>query len=300
MKNFTVDRNAVLFLGPATLLLFLLFVAPIVVNFVIAFSDMGRDLSIEQFSLNNFKQLFGDRLLWELIGKSLIFVVCTLALFNVGLALLLSLAIACLPERIGKIFTTLWLLPRMAPSVIYALLWIWAADPNEFGLINQLWLAIGGEAPIDLRQDSPMLTIILANGIIGASMGMLIFTSAIKSIPKHLFHAARVDGASSLSMVRHIILPAIRWPLSFVTIFQSLSLLVTFEYALLITNGGPFYDSTVYSLYVYKQAFESGQYGYGATLALILVIIGVGYSLLMWRFTNMKTLLQVPKIEVKQ
>ena len=261
---------------------------------------MGRDLSIEQFSLNNFKQLFGDRLLWELIGKSLIFVVCTLALFNVGLALLLSLAIACLPERIGKIFTTLWLLPRMAPSVIYALLWIWAADPNEFGLINQLWLAIGGEAPIDLRQDSPMLTIILANGIIGASMGMLIFTSAIKSIPKHLFHAARVDGASSLSMVRHIILPAIRWPLSFVTIFQSLSLLVTFEYALLITNGGPFYDSTVYSLYVYKQAFESGQYGYGATLALILVIIGVGYSLLMWRFTNMKTLLQVPKIEVKQ
>lgn len=300
MKYSLLNRNAALFLGPATLLLFLLFIAPIAVNVVIAFSDMGRDLSIQSFSLNNFSKLFGDALLWEIMLKTLVFVVFTLTFFNVGLALLISLAIACLPERIGKVFATLWLLPRMAPSVIYALLWIWAADPNEFGLINQAWLALGGEVPLDLRQDSPMLTIVLANGIIGASMGMLIFTSAIKSIPKHLFHAAQVDGAPTLSMVWHIILPAIRWPLSFVTIFQSLSLLVTFEYALLITNGGPFYDSTVYSLYVYKQAFESGQYGYGAALALILVVIGIGYSLLMWRFTNMKNLLQSPKIEVQQ
>ncbi|MGV2986747.1 carbohydrate ABC transporter permease [Vibrio sp. E150_011] len=300
MKNSLFNRNAALFLGPATLLLFLLFIAPIVVNFVIAFSDMGRDLSIQNFTTQNFTKLFADSLLWEIMAKTLIFVVFTLVFFNVGLALIISLAITCLPERIGKVFATLWLLPRMAPSVIYALLWIWAADPNEYGLINQVWLAVGGETVLDLRQDSPMLTIILANGIIGASMGMLIFTSAIKSIPKHLFHAAMVDGAPRIATVWHIILPAIRWPLSFVTIFQSLSLLVTFEYALLITNGGPFYDSTVYSLYVYKQAFESGQYGYGAALALILVLIGIGYSLLMWRFTNMKALLQTPRIEVQQ
>ncbi|WP_428457009.1 carbohydrate ABC transporter permease [Photobacterium makurazakiensis] len=281
-------------------MLLLLFVLPIGVNIVIAFSDMGRDLSINQFSFDNFYQLFSDRLLWEIFLQTILFVVCTLTFFNVGLALLLSLAISALPERIGKMFTTLWLLPRMAPSVIYALLWIWAADPNEYGLINQAWTSIGGTQLLDLRQNSPMMTIILANGIIGASMGMLIFTSAIKSIPPHLFHAAKVDGAPAMATVWHIILPAIRWPLSFVTIFQSLSLLVTFEYALLITNGGPFYDSTVYSLYVYKQAFESGQYGYGAALALLLVVVGIVYSMLMWRFTDMKSLLQTPKIEVNQ
>ena len=72
-------------------------------------------------------------------------------------------------------------------------------------------------------------------------MGMIIFTSAIRAIPEHLFYAARVDGAGSLSVVRHVTLPALRWPISFITIYQTLSLLVSFEYILLLTEGGPFF-----------------------------------------------------------
>ena len=113
-----------------------------------------------------------------------------------------------------------------------------------------------------------MVLIIVANGFIGASFGMIIFTSAIRAIPQHLFWAARVDGASGLAIVRHITLPAIRWQISFVTIYQALSLLVSFEYIWLITDGGPFYDTTVFALYVYQRAFDSGQYAYGAALAL--------------------------------
>ena len=127
---------------------------------------------------------------------------------------------------------------------------------------------------------------------------MIIFTSAIRSIPEHLFHAARADGAGALATVWHVTLPAIRWPLSFITVYQTLSLLVSFEYIWLITDGGPFYDTTVYALYVYKRAFENGQYGYGAALALVLVLIGIAASLLMWRFFDMKRLLQQPRIEV--
>ena len=94
-------------------------------------------------------------------------------------------------------------------------------------------------APIDLRSNQPLLVIILANGFIGASLGMIIFTSAIRSIPEHLFHAARADGAGSLAIVRHIVFPALRWPISYMTIHQTLSLLVSFEYILLITGGRP-------------------------------------------------------------
>ena len=75
-----------------------------------------------------------------------------------------------------------------------------------------------------------------------------------------------------------ITLPALRWPISFVTIYQMLSLLVSFEYILLLTKGGPFYDTTVYALYIYRRAFESGQYGYGAALALFLIVIGAASS----------------------
>ena len=133
---------------------------------------------------------------------------------------------------------------------------------------------------------------------IGASFGMIIFTSAIRSIPEHLFYAARADGAGGLAIIRHITLPAIRWQLSFVTIYQALSLLVSFEYIWLITNGGPFFDTTVYALYVYRRAFENGQYAYGAALSLGLVVVGTAVSLILWRFFDMRALLQKPRIEV--
>jgi inositol-phosphate transport system permease protein len=169
--------------------------------------------------------------------------------------------------------------------------------PTDYGLLNQLLTGLGLPA-LDLRSDMPMLVIVLANGFIGASFGMIIFTSAIRSIPEHLFHAARVDGAGGLAIVWHVILPQIRWQLSFVSLYQALSLLVSFEYIWLITDGGPFFDTTVYALYVYKRAFENGQYAYGAALALGLVVIGIATALLLWRFFDMRALLQRPRIEV--
>jgi inositol-phosphate transport system permease protein len=187
----------------------------------------------------------------------------------------------------------------MSPSVVYALLWGWAISPTEHGLLNEFWSGLLGLPPLDLKSDAPVLLIIVANGFIGASMGMIIFTSAIRSIPEHLFFAARADGAGALAIIRHITLPAIRWPLSFITIYQTLSLLVSFEYIWLITNGGLFFDTTVYALYVYKRAFDSGQYAYGAALALGLIVIGSAAALLMWRVMDMRSLLQRPRIEVQ-
>ena len=93
-------------------------------------------------------------------------------------------------------------------------------------------------------------------------------------------------------------MPALKWPISFITIYQTLSLLVSFEYILLLTEGGPFFDTTVYALYVYRRAFQSGQYGYGAALALFLIVLGIVVALLGWRFFDMRSLLQEPRIEV--
>jgi inositol-phosphate transport system permease protein len=291
--------NFGLFLGPALVLLFLFFVAPIVIDLVLAFTDMGRTLRVSQFTLENFERMFTrDTRLLGALGVTFVFVLTTLAAFNVTFALLLALVTTAVPRRLGAFFRAVWLLPRMSPSVVYALLWLWVVDPNERGLLNQIVVHVFGLPPIDLRNNHPLLVIILANGFIGASLGMLIFTSAIRSIPEHLFHAARVDGAGSLAIVRHVTLPALRWPISYMTIHQTLSLLVSFEYILLITAGGPFYDTTVFSLYAYRRAFESGEYAYGAALSLILVVIGVLAALALWRLMDMQRLLQPARIEV--
>jgi inositol-phosphate transport system permease protein len=291
--------NFALFLGPALILLACFFVAPVVVDLVLAFTDMDRTLAVTTLTLDNFQRMLTrDSRLLASLGITAIFVVSTLAIFNVSFALLLALTTTAVPKRMGAFFRAVWLLPRMSPSVVYALLWLWVVDPNERGLLNQVLIHVFGAAPIDLRSNQPLLVIIIANGFIGASLGMIIFTSAIRSIPEHLFHAARADGAGSLAIVRHIVFPALRWPISYMTIHQTLSLLVSFEYILLITAGGPFYDTTVFSLYAYRRAFENGQYAYGAALSLILIVIGVIAALGMWRLMDMRRLLQAPRIEV--
>jgi inositol-phosphate transport system permease protein len=291
-----LDR--LIFLGPATGLLFLFFLAPVVIDLGIAFTDMGRNLRVTEFTTENVARIFsGDRRLVGVMSTTLIYVLFTLALFNVGYALILALVTTAMPQRAGAFFRAVWLLPRMSPSVVYALLWTWVVAPTDYGLLNQTLAGLG--LPLfDMKSSAPMTLIVLANGFIGASFGMIIFTSAIRSIPIHLFHAAAVDGAGALSIVRHVTLPAIRWQLSFVTLYQALSLLVSFEYIWLITDGGPFYDTTVWALYVYQRAFDSGQYAYGAALALVLVVIGIVVALLLWRFFDMRALLQKPRIEV--
>jgi inositol-phosphate transport system permease protein len=292
--------NFVIFLGPAIVLTVLFFVIPVLIDVVVSFTDMGRSLRIKEFTTEQYQKVFqGDSRVTSAIGLTFIYVFGTLAIFNVTFGLILALATTSLSKMSGGFFRGVWLLPRMSPSVLYILLWLWVISPNEVGLLNQILMNVFGfDEPIDAITSAPVALIIIANGFIGASMGMIIFTAAIRGIPEHLFHAASVDGAGALAQVRFITLPALRWPISFVTIYQTLSLLVSFEYILLLTKGGPFYDTTVYALYIYRRAFENGQYAYGTALALFLIVLGVGLALLGWRFFDMERLLQRPRIEV--
>ena len=291
--------NLVIFLGPAILLTLLFFVLPVIVDVAVSFTDLGRSLSVSEITTAQYEKVFtGDRRLIQVIGLTFVYVFGTLAIFNVTFGLVLALLTTAIPKASGSFFRGVWLLPRMSPSVLYILLWLWVINPSQFGLLNQVLIQLFGLAPVDLLTSAPVALIIVSNGFIGASMGMIIFTSAIRAIPEHLFHAARVDGAGSLAIVRHITLPALKWPISFITIYQTLSLLVSFEYILLLTNGGPFFDTTVYALYIYRRAFQSGQYAYGAALALFLIVIGIAVALLGWRFFDMRKLLQRPRIEV--
>ncbi len=304
--------DTVLFLGPAILLLSVFFLAPIVVNIFVAFSDMARTVRFEDFpttqQFNKLGKLDPEALLgFELRGSFYralaltgTFVFFTLFIFNVTFALILALTTTAVPERMGAVFRAIWLLPRMSPSIVYALLWLWVIDSTERGLFNQVIMAFGLE-PMNLQLDHPMTVIVVANGLIGASLGMIIFTSAIRSIPEHLFHAARADGAGSLSIIRHVILPALRWPISYITIYQSLALLVSFEYIFLIM--GPSRSTMTMAMLSYTKTLApgigGGLYAYGAAIALILIVIGIVVALVMWRLTNMKNLLQRPRIEVR-
>lgn len=287
-----------LYLAPAIALLALFFLAPIVVNTVIAFTDMGANLRIGKFTVENFPRIVQrDGRLPLVLLTTLIYVTATLFIFNIGLGALLAIASTAIPDRLGNFFRGLWLLPRMSPAVLYGILWIWIVDPTSSGLLNQVAGTFGFQ-PMNLRNDFPLFVVILANGVVGASFAMVILTSSIRSIPSHLANAARVDGASEWGVLRHVVVPALEAPIRFITLYQALSLMTTYEYILLITGGGPVYDSTPYALYIYRRAFESGAYAYGAALALGLMVIGVVVTFIQWRISNMRSTFAHPKIEV--
>ena len=303
--------NAFIFLGPASVFLLVLLVAPIIVDLVVAFTDMSQTVRVDEFTTDQFRKivrpneeaLLGFELrgsFYRALAKTAIFVFFTLAIFNVTFGLLLALTTTALPDWLGGTFRAIWLLPRMSPSVVYALLWIWVIDPTERGLLNQVLTNVFGIGTVNLFLEHPMAVIVVANGFIGASIGMLILTSSIRSIPQHLFFAARADGAGPLSIVRHIILPTLRWPLSYITVFQSLALMVSFEYIFLIM--GPARSTMTMAMLAYTKTLApqigSGQYAYGAAITLILIVIGVVVALLLYRLTNMKRLLAKPRIEV--
>ncbi|MHC0053591.1 carbohydrate ABC transporter permease [Actibacterium sp. D379-3] len=303
--------NMLVFLGPACLFLVCLLVVPIFVDLVVSFTDMAQTVRIGEFTTEQFGKLvtasddtlFGFELrksFYRALSLSAIYIFFTLGIFNVSFALVLALTTTALPDWLGGVYRAIWLLPRMSPSVVYALLWLWTIDPTERGLLNQM-IGVVGLGPVNMKLDAPMALIVVANGFIGASIGMLILTSAIRSIPEHLFHAARADGAGSWSITRHIVLPALRWPISYIMVFQFLALLVSFEYIFLIM--GPARSTMTMAMLAYTKTLApgigSGQYAYGAAITLILIVIGTFVALVLWRLTNMKALLTTPRIEVQ-
>lgn len=253
------------------------------------------------WTTRNFERMFTSSDSLRLLVNTAFYVATVLFLFNIPYALILAIGTHYMPSTPSALFRSLWLLPRVTPPVIYVLMWKWFAWDTGF---LSMVLAPFGVAPRNWMLDSTAnawFFIFLINGVVGASMGMLVFSSALKAIPQPLFWASEVDGARRWQQIRYIILPQLRWPILFVTCYQTLSLLASFDYILLATDGGPGATTEVWALAAYHEALAnySGhlQYGYGAAMALVLVVIGIVLALLYLRIFNYRTLLVRPLIE---
>jgi len=283
-------------------------------EFLAAIDGFGVSLTPEQqdalidvsytgwvFTADNFKRMISLPDTKKTLLNTLFYVFTTLILFNVGFALVLAISTHYMDSGPSGFFRSIWLLPRITPPVLYVLMWKWLAW--DTGFISAILGPFGVE-PKNWLLDSPANAwtfIILINGMVGASMGMLIFSSAIKAIPTSLFYASEVDGATRGQQIRHIILPQLRFPILFITSYQTLSLMTSFEYILLATEGGPGGATEVWALSTYFKALNNYagalEYGYGAALALVLVVVGVVLSVAYLKLFDFKTLTAPPKIE---
>ncbi len=294
--------SPLLFMGPATTLVIVFFFIPVIIIVGISLTDMSTATGFARWQwvgLENFRKIISHPSSGEILWNTAKYVVLTLIVFNVGLSLVIALLSTHIPRRAGFVFRSLWLLPRLTPSVVYVMMWKYIAADAPYGILNQHLLGPLGVEPTNWLPAQPWLFVIMTNGFIGASFGMIIFTSAIESIPRDYMIAALVDGCSLWQRIRYVILPLIRWPLLFVTTYQTLSLITSFEQILLLTDGQ--FGTEVWSLWAYHRALNNYwgnfQWGFGAALAAILVLVGLVMAVIYLRYFQFHELVQEPKIE---
>ena len=299
-------RLPLLFLTPVLIVILCFFVIPVVITLVISLTNMsvstGLSGGYSWIGLDNYRSIVESPWTLLILKNTVLYVLCTLVFFNIGLALVIAIACAFIPNQLGRTFPALWLLPRITPSVVFAFMMKSAVADSPSSIINQILQLFGVESQYWLYAQ-PCFFIIILNAFLGASMRIIIFNSAIQSIPSNHFLAAEVDGASSWQMIRRIIIPQMKWPILFITAYQTMSLITSFEYIVLTTNGGPgFYTTEVWSLFAYHTAlsnyYGNAQFAYGAALAAVLVLLGIVASILYFKVFRFNEMVTDPKIEI--
>lgn len=288
------------FMGPSAALVVLFYFVPVILTFLIAFTSMGRTLLWDFIGLGNFARLFGigarDPLVPRILVNTVVFTLGALPVTVIG-GLLISVFSMRVRPGAGLFFRSVFFIPRALPPVVWGFLWAWSFEGTRYGLFNAIRSAVG--LPIvQWLIRYPMIIVVLANGFLGISLAMLVFSAAIATIPRDLTRAAEVDGASEGQITRHIILPLLRWPILTMTAWHLMSFLNSYVYVMLITGGGPYYMTEVWSLYAYHMAFVQYRYGYGAAFVVLLVVVNVSLLLLVLRAFGMRRMLTRGKIEV--
>ncbi|WP_420965415.1 carbohydrate ABC transporter permease [Bradyrhizobium sp. B120] len=272
--------------GPAILLLFGLFFAPVIAVFVIALTDWQFGARTFAFiGIANFREVFADQgfraSLFNTILYILIVVPCTV---------MLGLAIALLIES-GRSLRTLYravhFLPFMATLAAMAIAWEALLHPT-IGLVNQTFSAMGLPTANWLRDEATALPVLAVIGIWqNLGFAMVLFLAGLKSIPRDLYDAAEIDGADLLlDRFRTVTLPMLSPVSMFVVIVVALRALQAFDTIKVLTQGGPGHASEVLLYTLYRESFEYLRTGYGAAVAVVFLLVVVALTLIQARIMD--------------
>lgn len=263
-----------IFMSPFAVLTLLFYIVPALLTVVFAFTNLNSSFQIEFIGLGNFERIAKDPNTATIIRNTVLFVLITIVatiVIDLFLAVLTTYFIKS--ERWGSLFKAIWMIPMITPAVVYSVLWIWLLDASENGLLNRLYTSATHQEPVNWIASHPFPVIIIATLMTSIAFGTIIFSSAIKSIPAEQLRAAEVDGAGDWEIIKSIIIPNLKWPISFLIMWEALGLLTDYVIILLITNGGPGVATEVWALSAYHKAFIDMRYGYGAAISLVLIVV---------------------------
>lgn len=225
--------------------------------------------------LRNYVALFQDYRFVIDIKNNLLM----LAIF-LGCVIPLGLLLAILLDqkvRFENLFRTIYLFPMALSLVVTATAWAWLYNPDSG--INSIFSALGLDRLRSLFIADPrqaLVWVTLAAVWQFTGFAMAVYLAALRAIPEEIAEAAKIDGASSLQLYTHVILPLIKpATLSLVVLLTHVALKI-FDLVWVMTSGGPGYATDVPALYMFIATFRQDKVAYGASIAMIMLIFVMG------------------------
>ena len=265
-----------IFLAPTFITLVIFLYLSVGVAFGISLTDKMASPAFEThfIGLENFQTLLSDKVFWLSFRNQVlisIFAVFNSCFFPLLAALLLFYVRH--RRRAGAVRIA-FVLPMLVPSIVTILIWKFLYNPN-FGFNSILRLFdLGNLAHNWLNDgDTALWSVVLLGFPFVSGMYFLLFHAGLNNIDNALYDAAKVDGATSWTIIRHIQLPGV-WP--YVKVVATLSLIASlsgFGQVSALTGGGPGYETMIPALYMYKVAFGDGRQGYSSALGVVLFIV---------------------------
>ncbi|WP_245481302.1 sugar ABC transporter permease [Bradyrhizobium sp. LVM 105] len=255
---------------------------------VIALSFTDYQLGAPHFSwigLANYQDLFADRVFWTALRNTLAYVVIV-----VPGAVVAGLAIALLIQSgtsLRSLYRTIYFLPVMATLIAMAVVWEFMLHP-QFGLVNGLLRGAGLPAFAWLQDRSTALYALCAIGIWQAvGFNMVLFLAGLVSIPKQLYEAAEIDGASSgWARFRLVTWPMLGPVTTFVVVISGIRSFQVFDTVHVLTKGGPSKSTEVLIHTMYTEGFEFFRSGYAAAITVVFLVFVLALTLIKSRLAD--------------
>ncbi|HXX84867.1 MAG TPA: sugar ABC transporter permease [Casimicrobiaceae bacterium] len=275
-KDLSERTLGILLLLPAALLLLVIVVYPIATLFwnSLHSTDPVNPQAGELFvGLDNYARAFADDRFWNSTLKTVLYIVVTVPgalLVGLGLALLANQPFKMKwPVRLGL------LLPWALPLVFAGLIFRWFFEYRT-GVVND-WLATFGMEPPQWLSDPTLAFWAICIAIIwkaSSFMGLMLL-AGLQTIPKSLYEAAEVDGATAWQQFVEISLPMLRPTIFVALIFRTITAVQTFDIPYAMTGGGPGDATETLAMYINKTTLDFLDFGYGSALAALMFVISM-------------------------
>jgi len=252
---------------------FLIFtLGPIIVSFVLSFTDYDIMLPPSFVGIENFRELFTDPLFYTSMYNTVYIVVFAVPLGMIvafGLALLLNQRV-----RFMAAYRTAYFIPSIVPAVASAALWLYLLQP-QWGPVNAFLDSIGITGPGWLSSELWSKPAIIMLMVWGTGGTMIIYLAGLQDIPQSLYEAAEIDGANGWHKFWRVTLPLMTPSIFFTLVLGIIATFQIFAQIFVLTDGmgGPQNSTLVYMIYLYRNGFNFFRMGYASAMAWVLFVI---------------------------